>query len=85
MQEQFIIFAQICEGLSNIKSIKEKVNILSRYLEELSEISLPIAVTFLSGRIFEPESRLLLHIAHNTIMNVLSTITDLDMKQVHKI
>ena len=85
MQEQFIIFAQICEGLSNIKSIKEKVNILSRYLEELSEISLPIAVTFLSGRIFEPESHLLLHIAHNTIMNVLSTITDLDMKQVHKI
>jgi DNA ligase-1 len=84
-QEPFIKFAQVCKRLSNIKSIKKKVDILSEYLEGLSEISLPIAVTFLSGRIFEPESRLLLHVAHNTIMNVLSTITDLEMKEVHKI
>ena len=84
-QEPFIKFAQVCERLSNIKSIKKKVDSLSEYLEGLSEISLPIAVTFLSGRIFEPESRLLLHVAHNTIMNVLSTITDLEMKEVRKI
>lgn len=85
MQEGFIIFAKICERLSNIKSTNEKVNIMSTYLEGLPEVSLPIAVTFLSGRIFDPESKLLLHVAHSTIMNVLSTITDLDMNQVHKI
>ncbi len=85
MQEGFIIFAQICERLSNIKSTNEKVNIMSTYLEGLPEVSLPIAVTFLSGRIFDPESKLLLHVAHSTIMNVLFRVIYLIIRLIIKI
>lgn len=63
VQEEFTLFAQICEKLSHTKSTKEKVNTLAQYLEELSEVTLAIAVNFLSGRIFDPESKLLLNLA----------------------
>lgn len=85
MADEFRIFAQKCEEISLTKSKNKKANILAEYLSELTYVALPIVVLFFSGRIFPPESRLLVKVAHSTIMNVLSSISDLKMREVNRI
>ena len=85
MVDEFNAFARCCEKLSITKSKNEKIDILGAYLSELTEVSLPIAVLFLSGKIFPPDSTLSVNVAHRTIMSVLPTITDLELDNVNKI
>jgi DNA ligase 1 len=85
LADEFRIFAQKCEEISLTKSKNKKVNILAEYLSELTYVALPIVVLFFSGRIFPPDSRLLVKVAHSTIMNVLSSISDLKMREVNRI
>src|SRR6185503_5228230 len=85
MVDEFNAFARCCEKLSITKSKNEKIDILGAFLSELTDVSLPIAVLFLSGKIFPPDSTLSVNVAHRTIMSVLSTITDLELNNVNKI
>jgi DNA ligase-1 len=78
-------FAQKCEEISHTRSNNEKVKILSKYLSDLTPTSLPIVVLLFSGRVFAPQSGLLLKVAYSTIMNVLSEISDLNAKEVNRI
>ena len=85
MVDEFNAFARCCEKLSITKSKNEKIDILGAYLSELTDVSLPIAVLFLSGKIFPPDSTLSVNVAHRTIMSILPTITDLELDNVNKI
>ncbi|HEY7108214.1 MAG TPA: ATP-dependent DNA ligase [Nitrososphaeraceae archaeon] len=85
MTDKFMTFAQNCEEISLTRSTNEKVKILSKYLSMLTPTSLPIVVLLFSGRIFAPQSGLLLKVAYSTIMNVLSEISDLRAKEVNRI
>ena len=81
MVDEFNAFARCCEKLSLTKSKNEKIDILGVYLSELTDVSLPIAVLLLSGKIFPPDSTLSVNVAHRTIMSVLPTITDLELNK----
>ena len=85
MVDEFNAFARCCEKLSLTKSKNEKIDILGVYLSELTDVSLPIAILLLSGKIFPPDSTLSVNVAHRTIMSVLPTITDLELNNVNKI
>ena len=85
MVDEFNDFARCCEKLSLTKSKNEKIDILGVYLSELTDVSLPIAILLLSGKIFPPDSTLSVNVAHRTIMSVLPTITDLELNNVNKI
>jgi len=62
-----------------------KVNFLSEYLSSLDDKCLPIAVLFLSNRIFPSGSKFAVNIGLSTIMQTLSEISILDQNQIQQI
>jgi len=82
---EFSYFVEICENIRSTNSKNAKVSILSEYLAGLDEDSLPIAVLFLSGRIFPRGSKLNVNVGFSTIMQSLSEIAMLDAGEIQQI
>ena len=82
---QFEHFANICEKIRGTTSKNMKVNFLSEYLSSLDDKCLPIAVLFLSNRIFPSGSKFAVNIGLSTIMQTLSEISILDQNQIQQI
>src|SRR5215208_402077 len=82
---QFAHFANICEKIRGTKSKNMKVNFLSEYLSSLDDVCLPIAVLFLSNRIFPAGSKFVENIGLSTIMQTLSEISKLDQNQIQQV
>src|ERR671921_1588171 len=82
---EFSYFVEICENIRSTNSKNAKVSILSEYLADLDEDSLPIAALFLSGRIFPRGSKLNVNVGFSTIMQSLSEIAMLDAGEIQQI
>ncbi|HEX7257985.1 MAG TPA: ATP-dependent DNA ligase [Nitrososphaeraceae archaeon] len=81
----FSLFVKTCEKVRSIAKKNEKIEIISAYITSLDETSLSIAVLFLSGRVFPTGSNLTLNIGFTTIMQSLSEIAMLDIKDIQNI
>jgi DNA ligase 1 len=82
---KFSDFVDVCEKIRGTTSKNMKVNFLAEYLSSLNDESLPIAVLFLSNRIFPLGSKFIINIGFNTIMQTLSEISTLDQNQIQQI
>ena len=81
----FSLFVKTCEKVRSITKKNEKIETISAYIASLDETSLSIAVLFLSGRVFPTGSNLTLNIGFTTIMQSLSEIAMLDIKDIQNI
>jgi hypothetical protein len=81
----FAHFANIGEKIRGTTSKNMKVNFLSEYLASLDDKCLPIAVLFLSNKIFPAGSNSVVNIGLSTIMQTLSEISTLDQNQIQQI
>src|SRR5215204_5181797 len=82
---EFSYFVEICENIRSTTSKNLKVSILSEYLSRLDNDSLPIAILFLSGRIFPRGSRQNINVGFSIIMQSLSEIAMLDASEIQQI
>jgi DNA ligase-1 len=82
---EFSYFVEICENIRSTASKNLKVSILSEYLSRLDNDSLPIAILFLSGRIFPRGSRQNINVGFSIIMQSLSEIAMLDASEIQQI
>src|SRR5215217_1448313 len=86
MTDHFSLLVETCEKIKSITKKNEKIEIISAYIANLDdETSLFIAVLFLSGRVFPAGSNLTLNIGFTTIMESLSEIALLDIKDIQNI
>jgi len=83
--DQFSLFVETCEKIRSTTKKNEKIDIISNYITNLDETSLSIAVLFLSGRGLPIGSTRTLNIGFATIMESLSEIAMLDIKDIQKI
>ena len=83
--DQFSLFVETCEKIRSTTKKNEKIEIISNYISNLDETSLSIAVLFLSGRALPIGSTRTLNIGFNTIMESLSEIAMLDIKDIQNI
>ena len=83
--DQFSLFVETCEKIRSTTKKKEKIDIISNYITNLDETSLSIAVLFLSGRALPIGSTRTLNIGFTTIMESLSEIAMLDIKDIQNI
>ena len=83
--DQFSLFVETCEKIRSTTKKNEKTEIISNYITNLDETSLSIAVLFLSGRALPIGSTRTLNIGFNTIMESLSEIAMLDIKDIQNI
>src|SRR5918994_1028323 len=83
--DQFSLFVETCEKIRSATKKNEKIDIISNYITNLDETSLSIAVLFLSGRALPIGSTRTLNIGFNTIMESLSEIAMLDIKDIQNI
>ncbi|MGZ5491264.1 MAG: hypothetical protein ACXW2E_13085, partial [Nitrososphaeraceae archaeon] len=83
--DQFSLFVETCEKIRSTTKKNEKIDIISKYIVNLDETSLSIAVLYLSGRVFPIGSTLTLNIGFTTIMESLSEIALLDIKDIQNI
>jgi DNA ligase-1 len=82
----FSSFVQICESIRLTQSKNNKVQIISKYISNLNEDSLYIAILFFSGKIFPRGSTNNLNIGFRTILQSLFEISNLnysDIKRIH--
>ena len=82
---EFSYFVEICENIRSTTSKNLKVSILSEYLSRLDNDSLPIAILFLSGRIFPRGSRQNINVGFSIIMQSLSEIAMLDASEIQQV
>jgi DNA ligase-1 len=82
---EFSYFVEICENIRSTPSKNLKVSILSEYLSRLDNDSLPIAILFLSGRIFPRGSRQNINVGFSIIMQSLSEIAMLDASEIQQV
>ena len=82
---EFSYFVEVCENIRSTTSKNLKVSILSEYLSRLDNDSLPIAILFLSGRIFPRGSRQNINVGFSIIMQSLSEIAMLDASEIQQI
>src|ERR687889_1737412 len=82
---EFSYFVEICEKIHSTTSKNLKVSILSEYLSRLDNDSLPIAILFLSGRIFPRGSIQNINVGFSIIMQSLSEIAMLDASEIQRI
>lgn len=82
---EFPYFVEICEKIHSTTSKNLKVSILSEYLSRLDNDSLPIAILFLSGRIFPRGSRQNINVGFSIIMQSLSEIAMLDASEIQQV
>src|SRR5215207_7055949 len=83
--DRFSLFVETCKKITSTTKKNEKINIISNYITNLDETSLSIAVLFLSGRGLPIGSTRTLNIGFATIMESLSEIAMLDIKDIQKI
>src|SRR5919107_6094501 len=83
--DQFSLFVETCEKIRSTTKKNEKIEIISIYITNLDETSLSIAVLFLSGRALPIGSTRTLNIGFTTIMESLSEIAMLDIKDIQNI
>src|ERR671912_528951 len=83
--DEFSLFVETCEKIRSTTKKNEKIEIISNYITNLDETSLSIAVLFLSGRALPIGSTRTLNIGFNTIMESLSEIAMLDIKDIQNI
>src|SRR5215207_3394954 len=83
--DRFSLFVETCEKIRSTTKKNEKIDIISNYITNLDETSLSIAVLFLSGRGLPIGSTRTLNIGFATIMESLSEIAMLDIKDIQKI
>jgi DNA ligase-1 len=83
--DRFSLFVATCEKIRSTTKKNEKIDIISNYITNLDETSLSIAVLFLSGRAFPIGSTRTLNIGFSTIMESLSEIAMLDIKDIQNI
>ena len=83
--DRFSLFVETCEKIRSTTKKNEKIDIISNYITNLDETSLSIAVLFLSGRVFPIGSTRTLNIGFSTIMESLSEIAMLDIKDIQNI
>ena len=83
--DQFSLFVETCEKIRSTTKKNEKIEIISNYITKLDETSLSIAVLFLSGRALPIGSTRTLNIGFTTIMESLSEIAMLDIKDIRNI
>jgi DNA ligase-1 len=83
--DRFSLFVETCEKIRSTTKKNEKIDIISNYITNLDETSLSIAVLFLSGRAFPIGSTRTLNIGFSTIMESLSEIAMLDIKDIQNI
>jgi DNA ligase 1 len=83
--DQFSLFVETCEKIRSTTKKNEKIDIISNYITNLDETSLSIAVLFLSGRALPIGSTRTLNIGFTTIMESLSEIAMLDIKDIQNI
>ena len=81
----FSLLAETCEKIRSTSKKNEKIEIISAYISTLDETSLSIAVRFLSGKVFPAGSNLTLNIGFNIIMQSLSEIAVLEIKDIQNI
>ena len=81
----FSLLVETCEKIRSTSKKNEKIEIIAAYISTLDETSLPIAVRFLSGKVFPPGSNLTLNIGFNIIMQSLSEIAVLEIKDMQNI
>ena len=82
---EFSYFVEVCENIRSTTSKNLKVSILSEYLSRLDNDSLPIAILFLSGRIFPHGSIQNINVGFSIIMQSLSEIAMLDASEIQRI
>src|SRR5215211_6967500 len=83
--DRFSLFVETCEKIRSTTKKNEKIDIISNYITNLDETSLSIAVLFLSGRAFPIGLTRTLNIGFSTIMESLSEIAMLDIKDIQNI
>jgi DNA ligase 1 len=83
--DQFSLFVETCEKIRSTTKKNEKIDIISNYITNLDETSLSIAVLFLSGRALPIGSTRTLNTGFTTIMESLSEIAMLDIKDIQNI
>jgi len=83
--DQFSLFVETCEKIRSTTKKNEKIDIISKYIANLDETSLSIAVLYLSGRVFPIGSTMTLNIGFTTIMESLSEIAMLNIKDIQTI
>jgi len=76
---------ETCESIRITASKNKKVDLIVQYISDLDESSLPIAVLFLSGKIFPRGSNHNLNIGFRTILQSLIEISSLDQTDVMRI
>lgn len=82
----FSILVETCESMRTTTSKNKKVDLIVQYISGLEEDSLPIAVLFLSGRIFPRGSTHNLNVGFKTILQSLleiSRLNEADIMRVH--
>ena len=81
----FSSLVETCESIRITASKNKKVDLIVQYISDLDESSLPIAVLFLSGKIFPRGSIYNLNIGFRTILQSLIEISSLDQTDVMRI
>ena len=81
----FSTLVETCESIRITTSKNKKVDLIVQYISGLDEDSLPIAVLFLSGKIFPRGSIYNLNVGFRTILQSLLEISKLDQTDVMRI
>ena len=81
----FFTLVETCESIRITTSKNKKVDLIVQYISGLNEDSLPIAVLFLSGKIFPKGSIHDLNVVFRTILQSLLEISRLDKADVMRI
>ena len=81
----FSALVESCESIRSTTSKNKKVDLIVQYISGLDDDSLPIAVLFLSGKIFPKGSIYNLNVGFRTILQSLLEISRLDQTDVMRL
>lgn len=81
----FSALVEACESIRSTTSKNKKVDLIVQYISGLDDDSLPIAVLFLSGKIFPKGSVYNLNIGFRTILQSLLEISRLDQTDIMRL
>ena len=81
----FSALVEACESIRSTTSKNKKVDLIVQYISGLDDDSLPIAVLFLSGKIFPKGSIYNLNIGFRTILQSLLEISRLDQTDIMRL
>ncbi|MEM3068909.1 MAG: ATP-dependent DNA ligase [Nitrososphaerales archaeon] len=81
----FRTFSDICERIKATSKKLEKVGILSSYLQNLDNSTLPIVSRFLSGTIFPKGSHKEVYIGYSTLIDLILEISGSNQKEFENV